>query len=38
MIISRKADDALCYALVTVPNLGFRLYEVDFHLKKSEEF
>jgi hypothetical protein len=38
MIISRQVDDALRYTLVTLPNVEFRLYEVEFHLKKSEIF
>lgn len=36
MIICREADDALVYALSTVPNVELRLYQVEFHLKKSD--
>ena len=36
MIICSEADDALHYALSTVPNVELRLYEVEFHLKKPE--
>ena len=36
LIICRKADKALYYALSTVPNVELRLYEVEFHLKKTE--
>ena len=36
MIICRAADDALHYALSTVPNVELRLYEVEFHLKEAE--
>lgn len=36
MIICREADDALHYALTTVPNVELRLYEVEFHLKEAE--
>jgi|GEM_PF-117987 len=36
MIICREADDALHYALSTLPNVELRLYKVEFHLKKPE--
>lgn len=36
MIICRAADDALHYALSTVPNVELQLYEVEFHLKEAE--
>lgn len=36
MIICRSADDALHYALNTVPNAKLQLYEVEFHLKEAE--
>ncbi len=34
LIICREADDALCYALSTLPNVELRLYKVEFHLEK----
>ncbi len=37
LIICREADDALHYALTTVPNVALRLYEVEFRLKEEEE-
>ena len=36
MIICRTADDALHYALSTVPNVELRLYEVEFLLREPE--
>jgi len=36
LIICRKADNALHYALSTVQNIELRLYEVEFHLKTPE--
>lgn len=33
LIISHEADDAIRYALSTVPFIDLRLYEVEFHLK-----
>jgi len=36
LIICHEADDALRYALSTLPNVELRLYEVEFHLKKPE--
>jgi len=36
MIICRSADDALHYALSTVPNVELWLYEVAFHLKEAK--
>ena len=36
MIICRSADDALHYALSTIPNAELQLYEVEFHLKEAE--
>ena len=36
LIICREADEALHYALSTVPNVELRLYEVEFQLKEPE--
>jgi hypothetical protein len=36
MIICCDADNALSYALSTVPNVELQLYEVEFHLKKPD--
>jgi len=36
MIICGDADDALRYALSTIPNVELRRYRVDFHLTKPE--
>ena len=36
LIICHEADNALHYALSTVPDVELRLYEVEFHLKKPE--
>lgn len=36
LIICHEADDALHYALSTLPNVELRLYEVEFHLKQPE--
>jgi hypothetical protein len=36
MIICRKADEALHYALITVPKIKLQLYRVEFHLKETE--
>lgn len=35
LIICRKADDALRYALSMLPNVELRLYRVEFYLEKS---
>jgi hypothetical protein len=36
LIICREAEEALQYALSTVPNVKLRLYEVEFRLKEPE--
>jgi hypothetical protein len=35
LIICREADEALRYALSTIPSVDLHLYEVEFHLKKT---
>jgi hypothetical protein len=37
MIICRDADESLHYALSMVPNTDLRFYEVEFHLKRTQE-